>query len=197
MPPSRRDELVDSAMKVFYSNGFHNTGLDLILKDSGISRMTLYNHFKSKDELIVAALRRRDEMFRNNLMKFVESKTKDSAERILAVFDALDAWFNEETFNGCMFINASAEFCDPDCPARRVAAEHKLEIIRYVQELCISAKLNDPEELAQQLNLLIEGSIVVAHLVGRVSNNDQTLSEAAQRAKGMAMKLIENANPST
>jgi len=195
MPPSRRDELVDSAMKVFYSNGFHNTGLDLILKDSGISRMTLYNHFKSKDELIVAALRRRDEMFRNNLMKFVESKTKDTTERILAVFDALDAWFNEETFNGCMFINASAEFCDPDCPARRVAAEHKLEIIRYVQELCVAAKLDDPEELAQQINLLIEGSIVVAHLVGRVSNNDQSLSDAAQRAKSVAKRLIRDSMP--
>ncbi len=195
MPPSRRDELVDSAMKVFYSNGFHNTGLDLILKDSGISRMTLYNHFKSKDELIVAALRRRDEMFRNNLMKFVESQSKDSAERILAVFDALDAWFNEDTFNGCMFINASAEFCDPDCPARRVVAEHKLEILRYIQELCTAADLCDPKELAQQINLLIEGSIVVAHTVARVSNNDQSLSDAAQRAKGMATKMVENAKP--
>lgn len=195
MPPSRRDELVDSAMKVFYRNGFHNTGLDLILKDSGISRMTLYNHFKSKDELIVAALRRRDEMFRNNLMKFVESKTKDSAERILAVFDALDAWFNEDTFNGCMFINASAEFNDPDCPARRVVAEHKLEVLRYVQELCTAAGLDDPKELAQQINLLIEGSIVVAHTVARVSNNDQSLSDSAQRSKWMAMKLIENAKP--
>jgi len=193
MPPSRRDELVDAAMRIFYRNGFHNTGLDQIQKESGISKMTLYNHFKSKDELIVAALRRRDEMFRNNLMKFVETQSKDSTERILAVFDALDAWFNEDTFNGCMFINASAEYCDPDCPARRVAAEHKLEIIRYIQELCIAAKLDNPEELAQQLYMLIEGSIVVAHLVGRVSNNSHLLSDSAHRAKRMAAGLIENA----
>ena len=193
MPPSRRDELVDAAMRIFYRNGFHNTGLDQIQKESGISKMTLYNHFKSKDELIVAALRRRDEMFRNNLMKFVETQSKDSTERILAVFDALDAWFNEDTFNGCMFINASAEYCDPDCPARRVAAEHKLEIIRYIQELCIAAKLDNPEELAQQLYVLIEGSIVVAHLVGRVSNNSHLLSDSAHRAKRMAAGLIENA----
>jgi len=126
-------------------------------------------------------------------MKFMETQSKDSTERILAVFDALDAWFNEETFNGCMFINASAEYCDPDCPARRVAAEHKLEIIRYVQELCIAAKLDNPEELAQQLYVLIEGSIVVAHLVGRVSNNSHLLSDSAHRAKRMAAGLIENA----
>jgi AcrR family transcriptional regulator len=193
MPPSRREELVESAMKVFGCNGFHNTGLDLILKDSGISRMTLYNHFKSKDELIIAALRRRDETFRNNLMKFVESSTQDPAERLLAIFDALDAWFNEENFHGCMFINASAEFCDQDSPPRRVAAEHKLEILRYIQELCASANLVDPEELAQQINLLVEGSIVVAHVVGRVHNNASKPSDAAQRAKVMAKKLIMDA----
>jgi len=193
MPPSRREELVDSAMKVFSCHGFHNTGLDLILKESGISRMTLYNHFKSKDELIVAALRRKDEIFRNSLMKSVESSTQDPVDRILAVFDALEHWFNQDDFHGCMFINASAEFCDHDSPARRVAAEHKLEIVRYLQELCSAAGLNDPQELAEQINLLIEGAIVVAHVVGRVNNNEKTASESAQRAKAMASKLIESA----
>ncbi len=192
MPPSRREELVESAMKVFSRNGFHNTGLDLILKDSGISRMTLYNHFKSKDELIVAALRRRDELFRNGLMKFVEAGDRDPVSQILSIFDCLDSWFNETDFHGCMFINASAEFCDTDSPPRRVAAEHKLEILRYVNELCQSAKLNDPDELAEQINLLIEGAIVIAHVVGRVNNNNYAPSDAAQRAKTMATKLIED-----
>lgn len=195
MPPSRREELVESAMKVFSCNGFHNTGLDLILKDSGISRMTLYNHFKSKDELIVAAMRRRDELFRNSLMKFVEAGGRDPISQILAIFDCLDSWFNETDFHGCMFINASSEFCDPDSPPRRVAAEHKLEILRYITGLCNSAKLNDPDELAQQINILIEGAIVIAHVVGRVNNNTHTPSESAQRAKAMAATLIENAKP--
>ena len=192
MPPSKRDELVEAAMKVFYRNGFHNSGLDLIQRESGISRMTLYNHFKSKDELIVAALRRRDEIFRNQLMKFVDAKSQEPIGRILAVFDYHEDWFNQDAFQGCMFINASAEFCDPDCPARRVAAEHKLDIVRYLAELCTQAQLNDATELAQQINLLIEGSIVNAQVVGRASNNNHTPSEAAHRAKAMARRLIDN-----
>lgn len=193
MPPSKRDELVESAMTVFYRNGFHNSGLDLIQSESGISRMTLYNHFKSKDELIVAALRRRDEIFRNQLMKFVNIHANNPIDRILAVFDYHEEWFNQDGFQGCMFINASAEFCDPDCAARRVSADHKLEIVRYLTELCTAAKLNDSAELAQQINLLIEGSIVNAQVVGRATNSNHTPSQAAMRAKLMAKKLIENA----
>jgi len=193
MPPSRRDELVDAAMKIFYRNGFHNTGLDQIQKESGISKMTLYNHFKSKDELIVAALRRRDEIFRNQLMKFVDSSSKDPIDRLLAVFGYHEDWFNQDTFQGCMFINASAEFCDCNCPSRRVAADHKLEIVRYLQELCESADLNEPQELSHQLNLLLEGSIVNAHVVGKVCNNDHTPNDAIHRATAMARRLIKDA----
>jgi len=193
MVSSRREHLVDTATQLFSRHGYRATGIDTILAEAGVAKMTLYNHFKSKDELIVAALRRRDELFRNNLMKFVEAGDRDPTSQILAIFDCLDSWFNETDFHGCMFINASAEFCDPDSPPRRVAAEHKLEILRYITGLCKGAKLNDPEELARQINLLIEGAIVVAHVVGRVNNNNHTPSEAAQRAKTMAAKLIEDA----
>ena len=110
MPPSRRDDLIDAAMHVFYKHGFHASSLDDIQREGGISRMTLYNHFKSKDELVVAAMRHRDEIFRNSLMKFVESKAKTPRERLLAVFDFHEEWFTGNEFCGCMFINASAEF---------------------------------------------------------------------------------------
>ena len=195
MPPSRRDELVEAAMNIFYRNGFHNTGLDQIQKESGISKMTLYNHFKSKDELIVAALRRRDEIFRNQLMKFVDSSSKNPIERLMAVFDYHEYWFNQDTFQGCMFINASAEFCDCNCPSRRVSAEHKLEIVRFLQELCELADLSHPIELSEQLNLLLEGAIVNAHVVGNVCNNEHTPSDAIHRAMSMAKRLIKDAQP--
>tara|TARA_A100001391_G_C5054270_1_gene274290 strand:+ start:995 stop:1585 length:591 start_codon:yes stop_codon:yes gene_type:complete len=191
MPPSKREELVDAAMKVFYRNGFHNSGLDLIQSESGISRMTLYNHFKSKDELIVAALRRRDELFRNQLMKFVDTHAQDPIGRLLAVFDYHEQWFLDDHFSGCMFINASAEFNDPDCPARRVAADHKIEIIRYLRTLCEHAQLRNPTELSEQLNLLIEGSIVNAHVVGRACNNASTPEQTVKLAKAMGAELIK------
>lgn len=193
MPPSRREELVDAAMRVFHKHGFHGTSLDRVLEESGISRMTLYNHFKSKDELIVAALRRRDEIFRNRLMKFVESRAKTPTNRILAVFDYHEQWFSEPEFCGCMFINASAEFGDPTGPVRRVAADHKLEVLRYLHELCRSAGLKDYASLAEKLNLLVEGSIVTAQVVGQTGFGGATPGDAARRAKEAAQTLLDAA----
>ncbi len=177
-------------MRVFYRNGFHCTGLDMILKESGISRMTLYNHFKSKDELIVAALRRRDEIFRNGLMKFVESASRDPVERIFAVFDFHEQWFNDDEFKGCMFINASAEFCDGDSPARRVSADHKIECVRYLKKLCAEAGVDDPDEAAERINLLLEGAIVTAYIIGKTGGTESIPGDAAQRARSMAGSIL-------
>ncbi len=193
MPPSRRNELIDAAMRVFYRHGFHASSLDDILKEGGISRMTLYNHFKSKDELILAAMRRRDEIFRNKLMKFVESKAKTPRERILAVFDFHEDWFTGSEFCGCMFINAAAEFSVAESAPRRLAAEHKQEIVRYVRDLCEQEGYDDPSDLAEQLNILLEGSIVAARVVGQVTDNGENPGESARLAKRMATELLTKA----
>lgn len=195
MPASRRNDLIDAAMRVFYQHGFHASGLEKILQEGSLSRMTLYNHFKSKDELILAALRRRDELFRNRMMKFVESHATAPVQRLLAVFDFLEHWFAEKDFCGCMFINASAEYGDPESPIRQLAAEHKRTIRRYLAELCEQADADDPAELAEELSLLIEGATVTARVVGQVTDNATSGStssiNAARRAKRIASQLIE------
>lgn len=191
MPPSRRDELIDAAMRVFYRHGFHASSLDDILKEGGISRMTLYNHFKSKDELILAAMRRRDEIFRNRLMKFVDAKAKTPRDRIAAVFDFHEAWFTGDEFCGCMFINASAEFSIAESAPRRLAAEHKQAIVRYLRELCEAAELRDPADVAEQLNILVEGAIVAARVVGQVADGGADPGSAARLAKRMAIDVLE------
>ena len=84
MAPSRRDHLVDTALELFIRDGFHATGIDKILAESGVAKMTLYKHFKSKDELILSALRRRDERFRNWFMRAVESRAQAPRQRLLA-----------------------------------------------------------------------------------------------------------------
>lgn len=193
MPPSRRDELVDAAMRVFYKHGFHASGLDSILQEGGISRMTLYNHFKSKDELIVAALHRRDEVFRNRMMKFVESKAETPYERLLAVFDFHEQWFTGKDFCGCMFINASAEFADPRCAVRQVAAEHKRAIVRYMTEFCVACGFASPSRVADQLNILVEGSIVTAQVVGQVLDSGADPGAAARLAREMAVQVLQAA----
>lgn len=194
MPASRREDLVDAAMRVFYKHGFHASGLESILKEGGISRMTLYNHFKSKDELVVAALRRRDEIFRNRMMKFVESNAKTPAQRLLAVFDFHEQWFTGKEFCGCMFINAAAEFADAKSAVREVAAEHKHAIVRYLVELCEQCGLAKPQFIADQLNILIEGAIVTAQVVGQVRNGGADPGAPARLAKEMVQRIMEMAD---
>ncbi len=182
---SRRDHLVDTALELFYANGFHATGIDKILKQSGVAKMTLYNHFKSKDQLILAVLRRRDERFRAWLKEAVERRAETPRERLLALFDALEEWFNGPDFFGCMFINASAEFAKHDDPVHAVARLHKRLVLSYVRDLAAAAGAAEPEALARQLELLMEGATVVAQIGGS--------SDAAQRAKQAAETLIAQA----
>jgi AcrR family transcriptional regulator len=185
MASGKRDHLVETALDLFYNAGFHATGIDKILETAGVARMTLYNHFKSKDELIVAVLRRRDEKFRNWFMRTIERLASKPQDRLLAIFDALEEWFSSEEFSGCMFINASAEFADADDPIHMVAAEHKHLVLRYLQELAVETGVAEPEELANELMLLMEGSIVMAYVAG-----DQ---QAAVRAGRAAEKLLFSA----
>ncbi len=161
MASSRREHLVETALKLFSKEGYHATGIDKILAAAGVAKMTLYNHFKSKDELILAALRRRDEHFRNWFMRAVERRGKTPRARLLAVFDALDEWFQVPEFTGCNFINASAEFQKPDDPIHVACAEHKRLIQGYLRELAEAAGATDPGALAEELMLLVEGAIVM------------------------------------
>ena len=90
MALSRRDHLVETALGLFMRDGFHATGIDAILAEAGVAKMTLYNHFKSKDELILAALRLRDEQFLEWLVSAVEARADKPRGRLLALFGALD-----------------------------------------------------------------------------------------------------------
>ncbi len=185
MAASRREHLLDTALELFYRDGFHATGIDRIVAEAGVAKMTLYKHFKSKDELILAALRRRDERFRNWFMRAVERRAATPRGRLLAVFDALGEWAAGEAFSGCMFINAAAEFERADDPIHAAAAEHKRLVLAYLRELAAAAGAADPDSLARQLFLLEEGAIVAAYVVGDTG--------AHADAKAAAEVLLERA----
>lgn len=181
--PSKRDLIVNEALKLFYRHGFHATGVDTIISRAGVSKKTLYRHFRTKDELILATLRKRDELFRNKLMRETERRATDPADRLLAVFDFLADWFDEEGFCGCMFINAAAEFAEPDNPSHMISAEHKRLVAEYICQQAALAGARDPVALSHEINLLMEGAIVYAHVMGD--------RQAAGRAKEMAKPFIE------
>ncbi len=185
MALSRRDHLVETALALFIREGFHATGIDGILAQAGVAKMTLYNHFKSKDELILAALRLRDERFRDWLVKAVEERAEKPRGRLLALFGAIDEWINQPDFSGCAFINVSAEYGRPDHPIHRIAAEHKRLVRDYIRKIAAEAGAADADNLADVLHLLIEGAIVSAHVSGQ--------RDAAKLARRAATVLIERA----
>ncbi len=194
MPPSKRNELIDAATRVFYKYGFQATNLDMILEDANISRMTLYNHFESKDDLIIAALQKRDEDFRSRLTQFVQDHASNPTDAILTIFDFHENWFAEKSFRGCMFINATTEFTDPKSPARKIAAEHKEKIQSYIHKFCKQAKFADAKNFATQLNILLEGAIISAHVTDQVNNKNNSKSAIAKQAKKIATQLIQSKN---
>jgi AcrR family transcriptional regulator len=183
--PSKREQIVTEALKLFYRDGFNATGVDRISAEAGVSKKTLYNHFKSKDELVLATLRKRDGLFRNRIMRETERLGSAPRERLLTIFDAHDAWFKEKSFSGCMFINAAAEFSSHDDPNHIVCAEHKRLVRDYIRELAEQAGARDPQALATQLNLLLDGAIVEAHVSGN--------TQAAKLARSMAVVFVDQA----
>ncbi len=166
MSASKRDILLKKALEVFYRNGFHATGMDMLVTETGVSKTSMYKHFRTKEDLILASLRLRDELFRNWLTRRMEELAETPRGQLLALFDALGEWFEQEDFSSCMFIKASGEYPDAQHPIHANAAEHKRLIRHYLVELAEKAGARDPAQLASGLLLLKEGAIVSAHIQG-------------------------------
>lgn len=183
MRPNKRDEIVLKALAAFYRNGFHATGMDKLAAEAGISKTSIYKHFRTKEDLILAVLRLRDERFRNWLYRRMEALATTPKGQLIAMFDALEAWFGEPGYKGCLFIKAASEYQDASHPIYKQSAEHKRMLESHMTDLAERAGLSDPSAVARQLLLLKEGAIVTAHL---------GYSKApAQDAKAAALQLIE------
>lgn len=183
--PSARDRIMEAASTLFYQEGVQNVGIDRIIAESGVAKMSLYNHFKSKDALIAAWLQQRDANWREWFQETVEKQATAPAERLLAMFDALAEWFSQPDFRGCAFINSSVELVDPEHPGYQVAIEHQQAIYDYILQLIKAAEIDNPDGLAEQLLLLVEGAIVVAMM--------RRSPAAAAQAKAAAAMLIQAA----
>ena len=181
---SKREQLIRSALELFSRKGYHAVGVDAISEKAGITKRTLYHHFKSKEELILAALRNYDERFRNDFMRSVEAKTQSPTGRLLAVFDVVEEWFNNKNISGCIFVGAMGEYPEEDTPIRHVCKESKKLTQEYIKGLVEKAGLQGADQLSGQIVLLIEGAITMAQV-----NN---FSLSAFQAKEAAKVLIEN-----
>lgn len=164
MRPSKRDELIEKALDVFYHNGFHATGMDMLATETGISKTSMYKHFRTKEDLILATLHLRDEKFCQWLFRRMEELGSTPRGQLIAMFDALKEWFSQDKYRGCMFIKASAEYQDVSDPIHTLSADHKRLLFRRVNNLAGKAGASDPAALARSLLILKEGAIVTAHL---------------------------------
>ena len=180
---SARDRILTAASDLFYKEGVNKVGIDRIIAESGVAKMSLYNNFKSKDDLIAAYLEQFDQTWSPAFQKRVEELADEPADQLVAIFDVLHSWFQKPDFRGCAFVNTSVELVNPDHPAVKIAAKHKQMTMTYIQSLAEAAGLNTPDSLAFQIAILIEGAIAMA-LMGQKS-------EAALQAKDAATVLLE------
>lgn len=174
MASSKREQLISTAQTLFAREGYHATGIDRILAESGVAKMTLYKHFRSKDELILAVLERRERETLEGLAQLRASCPP--REALLRTFDGLHAWIHQEDFCGCSFIHAAAEFHQREHPIHRQAAAFKAAFAGHFRELLQAAGFERAELLTGQLQFLLEGALTIAHVQGP---GDQALQARA------------------
>jgi len=177
-----RERIITTAHDMFYCDGFHAVGLDRIFRDVGVTKTTFYNHFASKDDLVVAVLNWHDRWWRDTFVDMLRAKGGDSPRgQLLAIPDALGELFESGEFNGCIFVNASVEFPAQTDPAHKAAAAHKASMEDIIRQLAGYAGADDPKALAEELSMIMEGAYVTKH----VSASKDTIE--------IARRLIEHA----
>ena len=180
---SARERILDTAYDLFSRHGIRAVGIDRIIATSGVAKMSLYRHFRSKDALVLAFLQEREKRWTLEwLHAEVTSRAEDGAGRMLAIFDVFDGWFRQPDFEGCSFINVLLEFGEREHPIRRATTEHLATIRGLVREFAEQAGLADPDAVARQWHILMKGSIVAA------GEGDR---EAARRARALGELLLE------
>ena len=181
--PDARERILDTAYELFSRRAIRDVGIDEVIERAGVAKATLYRHFPSKDELVVAFLERREERW---TLAWVEAEARRRGttpeEQLLAIFELFDEWFHRDDFEACSFINVLLEMGHAH-PAGQASVRHLASIRSVVGHLAEEAALRDPESFARSLHILMKGSIVSA------AEGD---AEAAQRARSMAALLIEH-----
>ena len=154
---SAKDRILDTAVRLFYQHGYHSVGIDRIIAESGVAKMSLYNHFPSKDALIVAAIKHMDEQF----WIWLERETataKTAREKLSRIFQAVEKLATSTECLGCAFQAAAADFPNLENLNHEAAQNHKTKVFNYLFQLAKKAGLHNPKRLASQLMLLMDGA---------------------------------------
>jgi AcrR family transcriptional regulator len=178
-PRVARRRILDTASRLFYRDGFHAVGIDTIIAESGVAKMTLYRHFPSKDDLIAAYLEESNRTFWEWLEGAMAADAGAPRRQLLAVFEEVEVLATSPSCLGCTFQGAAAEFPDLDHPGHRVALAHKQAVLARLRILAVDAGARDPEGLANGLLLLMDGAFVASRMFGRLDSPARHVARAA------------------
>ena len=180
--PAARQRILDTAYELFSHRGIHDVGVDELVERAGVAKATLYKHFRSKDDLVLAFLEQREQIWTYGWVEGEARRRRATPEeQLLAIFDLFDEWFDCDDFEGCSFVNTLLEFRDLDHPVGRASADYLENIRSVVRNLALEAGLRDPDDFALSWHILMKGSIVQA------AEGDV---DAARRAQHLARLLI-------
>jgi AcrR family transcriptional regulator len=177
--------LLATAQRLFDREGFHAVGIDRILAEAGIAKMTLYHHFPSKEALVVGVLESRDREVRASLSAALADRP--ARARLRTIFDWVERWVNDPEFRGSMFDKAAGEYGGSEHPVRRAVLAHKRWLFGEIQRAVIEAGGGNPGKLAAELFLLLEGAVNAAAVTGDRS--------APRRARAAAETLLGGVLP--
>jgi AcrR family transcriptional regulator len=178
-----RERILDTAYELFSQRGVHDVGIDELIERAGVAKATLYRHFPSKDELVLAFLEQREQLWTYGWVEAEARRRGETPEaQLLAIFDLFDEWFHRDDFEGCSFVNVLLEIGNLAHPVGRASADYLENIRSVVRTLAQEARLRDPEAFALSWHILMKGSIVQA------AEGDR---DAARRAQALGRLLIE------
>lgn len=184
-PSASRERLIASATELFTRSGVHSVGVNEIWQHADVAKSTLYQHFRSKDDLVIEVLRRHDETWCAELRTTAENAS-DTDDAVLAIFDLLDGDFRDPDYRGSEFLNVTAEYPGAGHPVRDAVRAHKTRLLDYLTQLATDAGFTAPGEAAAAVLILADGAICA-----RVTRGD---TDAAQRARATALVVL-NASP--
>ncbi|MBX9710785.1 MAG: TetR/AcrR family transcriptional regulator [Xanthobacteraceae bacterium] len=192
---SKKQAIVKQAFERFYEGGFHATGIDSVMADSGISKRTLYKYFPSKEDLIEAVLDYYGTVVTRELFDPVMKGSGSACERIVAFFDLRKAMIDKDPVRGCLGMKAAQEYVGK----HKGIAGHGRNAARIVEQnfvkLCEETGFSKPNELGRQLSILFQGAVLVSQVLGESSSFDlakeaaKVLLDQAGRHRGSADRI--------
>ena len=175
---SAKERILRSAVLLFDKHGVHTTGIDRIIAESDVAKMTFYKHFPSKTNLIMAYLDFKHEARFSNLEKHTTDKSSDPSKQILGIFDSLEDWFHESDFNGCPFVRGLTDFGeDKDSPMYAQVERHFSQWSAFVEDRL--KKILKPSQVKTALLQLL--SLIVGSVALKLATNDPQIAQANKK----------------